>query len=80
MFRYTKEELDKNGRVLRVEHVYQDDENIAKFMRDVCSWSLEWDIEHDQKMQDEDDEPKMLNCFIEQLDEKGHKVGIIQLY
>lgn len=80
MLRYTREELDNNGRVVRLEHVYQDTDNVAKFMRDVCSWNLEWDIEHDQTEQDEQDEPKKLNCFIEQLDEKGHRVSQIQLY
>lgn len=77
MLRITIEQLDEFGRVAEVKHVYQDEQNVFEFLRYNLDYSVELDVEYDSQRIDGE---KRMNVFIEQRDEKGHRVSAIQLY
>lgn len=81
MFRLTVEWYDENGRVVKVEHRYQESGELAvDFITTALGWSVKWDIENDKQKRDEDDAPKGMSVYLEQIDHKGHRVNHVQVY
>ena len=80
MLRTTVEKLDECGRVIEVTHKYQDVDNAAKFVNEVTCWGIQFDIDNDRECRVEDNMPKRLNVFLEEIDEKGNAICGIRIY